>query len=104
MELIMIVLFAKTNTSGLESSNAQIKRLVTVASVQNPVPLLSAISAEYYMSKLRRREHEWRHPRGSPNHWRRVQVRKTNSKHAPGDDKSVQQKKNGVAGALGERS
>lgn len=80
MELAMAVLFGRTNTVRIESSNASIRRRVVAASVQAHVSELVLISGEQVLGKLRRRDHEFLFPRGSRRHWRRVQIIKPHTK------------------------
>lgn len=80
LELAMVALWARTNTVKLESANATIRRRLVVASVQSKVPRLDKVSAETLLGNLRRREHERKHPRGDPQHWRSLEARKSGMK------------------------
>jgi len=82
MELRMMVVFGMPNTVKTESSNATIRRRVVATSVQSHIPRLSVVSAEHVLGKLRCREHDFNHPKGSKGHSRRL--RKATSKFSGG--------------------
>ena len=68
LELAMILLHARTNTVSLESSNATVRRRLFGASLQVIMPELHAVSSEFALGKLRRRQHSIRHPPGHKEH------------------------------------
>lgn len=72
LELTMVVMTARTSTISLESSNASVRRRLVALSIQTRMPRVEAVSAEFVLAKVRRRQHERKYPAGHKLHWFRV--------------------------------
>ena len=65
LELAMVLIHGRTSTVSLESSNATLRRRLYGMSLQVVAPELHAVSAEFSLGKLRRRQLDIRFPPGS---------------------------------------
>ena len=84
LELAMVLMHARTSTVSLESSNASVRRRLHGASLQVVMPDLHAISAEFALGKLRRRQLERKCPPGHREHRGKVKQRRQNRKRKRG--------------------
>ena len=81
-ELSLIAMHARTSTVTLESLNASVRRRIVVAQTQVTMCTVEAVSAEFALGKLRRRERGFECPPGHKQSWKNEVVVRRDEKQA----------------------